>query len=270
LNGSTRWDDVLGTAIDVVVHLAAQIPLSADDQVKCADSYHEVNSLGTAHLARRSAANGVRRFVFMSTIKVLGEGQDAPYRTECSPAPADPYAISKWEAEQALMQIGQETGMEIVILRAPLVYGPGVKGNFLRLMQTIDKGIPLPFGAIHNRRSLIYLGNLVDAIRICLAHPAAAGKVYLVSDREDVSTPELIRRIAATLGRSPVLLPVPVSWLRWLGKLLNKTPAIERLVGLLAVDVEPIRHELGWAPPYSMQTGLAATVAWYHTQKANR
>lgn len=153
------------------------------------------------------------------------------------------------------------------MLRPPLVYGPGVKGNFLRLMQAIDKRRPLPLGGIQNQRSLIYLGNLVDVIRLCLIHPKAAGKAFLVSDGDDVSTPELVRRIAAALGRRPFLLPVPVSWMRWAGRVLGKQAAVDRLLGSLCVDITPLREELGWTPPYTMQEGLEATAQWYRKTK---
>lgn len=154
------------------------------------------------------------------------------------------------------------------MLRPPLVYGPGVRGNFLRLMQTIDTRRPLPLGAIHNKRSLIYLGNLVDAIHRCVTHPKAAGKTFLVSDGDDVSTPELLRRIAAALERRPFLLPVPTSWMRWAGRMLGKQAAVDRLLGSLCVDIAPLREELSWTPPYTMQEGLEATAQWYRKTKA--
>ncbi len=263
LNEKTDWRMALSQGIDVVVHLAGQVPSAESEIGAQASLYQEVNIAGTANLARQCAQHGVKRFVFVSTVKVLGEGKEEPYLDGDLAVPADAYAISKWEAEQALWQIAAETGMEVVVLRPPLVYGPGVKGNFLRLMQAVDKLRPLPVGAIHNQRSLIYLGNLVDAIRVCLTHPKAAGKTFLVSDGDDVSTPELIRRVAGALGRRPLLLPVPVSWMRWAGGLLGKKAAINRLLGSLAVDMAPLREELGWNPPYTMQAGLETTAQWY-------
>ena len=268
MNKNTDWSEALGQDTDVVVHLAAQVPLTdtaAEDQ---ADRYTQANTLGTANLARRCAQHGVKRFIFVSTVKVLGEGKSEPYQDTDLAVPADAYAISKWDAEQALWQVAAETGMEVVMLRPPLVYGPGVKGNFLRLMQAIDKRRPLPLGAIHNQRSLIYLGNLVDAIHRCVTHPKAAGKAFLVSDGDDVSTPELVRRIAAALERPPFLLPVPVSWMRWAGRVLGKQAAVDRLLGSLCVDISPLREELDWTPPYSMQEGLEATAQWYRKTKA--
>lgn len=268
LNESTDWSEALGQNTDVVVHLAAQVPLTDGVSSSSGGLYGQVNTLGTANLARQCAEHGVKRFVFVSTVKVLGEGKSEPYRNADLAVPPDAYAISKWDAEQALWQVAAETGMEVVILRPPLVYGPEVKGNFLRLMQAIDKRRPLPLGAIQNQRSLVYLGNLVDVIRLCLTHPKAAGKAFLVSDGDDVSTPELVRRIAASLGRRPFLLPVPVSWMRWAGRVLGKQAAVDRLLSSLCVDISPLREELSWTPPYTMQEGLEATAQWYHKTKA--
>lgn len=268
LNERTDWSVALTQGIDVVVHLAGQVPLAESSIGAQASLYYEVNTAGTANLARQCAQHGVKRFVFVSTVKVLGEGKEEPYRDGDLAVPADAYAISKWEAEQDLWQIATRTGMEVVVLRPPLVYGPGVKGNFIRLIQVIDKQAPLPLGAIQNQRSLIYLGNLVDAIRVCLTHPKAKGKTFLVSDGEDVSTPELIRRIAETLGRRPLLLHVPVSWMRWAGAFLGKKAAVDRLLGSLCVDMTPLREELGWNPPYTMLAGLETTAHWYRKTKA--
>lgn len=266
VDGETSWSRVFDEGIDGVVHLAAKVPL-AEKEKEAADSYHRVNTLGTVRLARECAARGIRRFVFISTVKVLGEECDKPFQVDDSAVPSDAYAISKWEAEQSLRQISAETGMEVVILRPPLVYGPGVGGNFLRLLQMVDRRIPLPLGAIHNRRSLIYLGNLVDIIRLCLTHPDAAGKTFMVSDGEDVSTPGLIRRIGSVLGHGSFLLPVPAAWMRRVGDLLGKRSAIDRLTGSLSVDSTPVQKELGWLPPYGMQAGLALTVQWYRQHK---
>ncbi len=263
LNKSTDWSEALGQNTDVVVHLAGQVPLTDGAVGPPGDRYAKVNTLGTVNLARQCAQHGVKRFIFVSTVKVLGEGKSEPYQDTDLAVPADAYAISKWEAEQALWQVAAETGMEVVIFRPPLVYGPGVKGNFLRLMQAIDRRRPLPLGGIQNQRSLIYLGNLVDVIRLCLTHHKAAGKTFLVSDGDDVSTPELVRRIAAALGRRPFLLPVPVSWMRLTGRALGKQAAVDRLLGSLCLDITPLREELDWTPPYTMQVGLDATAQWY-------
>jgi nucleoside-diphosphate-sugar epimerase len=269
INEKTDWLVALSQGIDVVVHLAAQTPLADSEVEAAANRYHQVNTVGTANLARQCAKHGVKRFVLISTVKVLGEGKIEPYRDDDLAVPADTYAISKWGAEQALRQIAAETGMEVVVLRPPLIYGPEVKGNFLRLMQAIKRRRPLPLGGIQNRRSLIYLGNLVDVIRVCLTHPKAAGKTFLVSDGDDVSTPELIRRVAVALGQRPFLLPVPVSWIKCVGAFLGKKAAVERLIGSLYVDIAPLQEQLGWIPPYTMQAGLETTARWYRNTRAS-
>jgi len=224
--------------------------------------FRQVNAEGTLNLARQAAQAGVKRFVFVSSIKVNGEGRDEPYRETDEPAPEDAYSLSKWEAEQGLHEIAHETGLEVVILRPPLVYGPGVKANFQRLVRTVGRGWPLPLAAIHNRRSLLYLGNFVDAIRCCVEHPAAAGQTFLLDDGEAVSTPELIRALAQAMGRPARLLAVPVGVLEVAGALLSKRAAVERLTRSLYVDSSLIRSRLGWTPPHSMAQGLAATVAF--------
>lgn len=223
--------------------------------------FREVNTEGTLNLAQQAAQAGVKRFVFVSSIKVNGEGRNAPYRETDAPAPEDAYAISKWEAEQGLWRIAQETGLEVVVLRPPLIYGPGVKANFRRLLNTVARGWPLPLGAIENRRSLLYLGNFVDAIRACVEHPAAAGQTFLVDDGQPVSTPELVRAVARAMGRPARLLAVPAGVLELAGVLLGKRAVVARLTDSLWVDNSLIRTRLNWSPPYSMEVGLAATVA---------
>ncbi len=270
LGEHTDWGEALRPGVDVVVHLAGKVPAREDASEVDADQYTRVNALGTANLARQCVESGVKRFIFVSTVKVSGEGREQPYRADGSAGPVGAYAISKWQAEQALWKIAADTGLEIVVLRPPMVYGPGVKGNFMRLMQFIDKRLPLPFDRIQNRRSMIYLGNFVDVIVQCLTHPGAPGKTFLVSDGDDVSTPELIRRVGVALGRRPFLLPVPVSWMRWAGSLLGKRAAVDRLVGSLAVDIALLREDLGWAPPYTMQMGLDVTAQWYRTAQETR
>jgi UDP-glucose 4-epimerase len=260
MGSSTDWRDALA-GCDAVVHLAGRVHEMNDTQENPLAQYRSSNTEATLNLARQAAAAGVKRFVFISTIKVNGEGRDAPYRESDAPAPVDAYAISKWEAEQGLQRIAADTGLEAVILRPPLVYGPGAKANFLRLMQVVQKGWPLPLGAIHNRRSVLYLGNLVDAIQLCVDHPAAAGHTFLLDDGEAVSTPQLIRAVAHAMGRPARLLSVPVGWLELAGTLLGKRSAVTRLAGSLFVDSSLIRSRLGWTPPFSMQAGLAETVA---------
>ena len=260
IGSSTDWTMALA-GCDAVVHLAARVHVMRDEAIDPLTEFRAVNTQGTLNLARQAAQAGVKRFVFISSIKVNGEGRDAPYRETDAPAPEDAYAISKWEAEQGLRQIERETGLEVVILRPPLVYGPGVKANFLRLVQIIQRGWPLPLGAIHNRRSLLYLGNFVDAIQVCIEHPDAAGQTFLLDDGEPVSTPELIRALARAMGRPARLLAVPVGVLELAGALLGKRAAVARLTGSLYVDSSLIRSRLGWTPPFTMAAGLAATVA---------
>ena len=260
----TDWASAL-TGVDTIVHLAARVHVMRDTSTDSLAAFHEVNVKGTERLARTAAASGVKRFIFLSSIKVSGEGRKPPYTEHDSPAPQDFYGVSKWEAEQVLQKIAAETGLEVVILRPPLVYGPGVKANFLSLFKIVDRGIPLPLDRINNRRSFIYLENLVDAIVTCVNHPKAAGQTYLASDGEDVSTPELIRRVADALGRPARLFPVPPSLMRLAGKLFGKSEAVDRLLGSLVVDSSKIRRELGWKPPYTMEQGLKETAEWFKT-----
>ena len=214
LDASTDWRPAL-TGCDAVVHLAARVHVMDDTAQNQLALYRATNLDATLNLACQAAQAGVKRFVFISSIKVNGEGRDAPYRETDVPAPDDAYAISKWEAEQGLQRIAAETGLEVVILRPPLVYGPGVKADFLRLMQMVQKGWPWPLGAIRNRRSLLYLGNFVDAIRLCVEHPAAGGQTFLLDDGEPVSTPQLIRALARAMGRpaqAKKSLHCPTGW----------------------------------------------------------
>jgi len=214
-------------------------------------------------LAREAAAAGVRRLVFISSIKVNGEETAEPYSESSLPQPTDPYGISKWEAEQELRKIEAETGLEIVVVRPTLVYGPGVKANFLNMMTFVQRGMPLPLAAIANKRSFIYVGNLADALTACAREPAAAGQTYLVSDGDDVSSPELIRRTANALGVQPRLFPLPPALMRVAGKLTGRTAAVKRLLGSLVVDSSRISRELGWKPPFSMEEGLRETAKWF-------
>ncbi len=260
----TDWRPAL-QGIDCVVHLAARTHVLQESAADPLTAYRCINVGGTRQLAQQAAAAGVRRFVFLSSIKVTGESTgEHPFTANDAPQPQDAYGITKREAEDVLRQIGADTGMEIVILRPPLVYGPGVKGNFLRLLRAVARGTPLPLASINNRRSLVYVGNLVDAIITCMDSPAAAGKTFLVSDSEDVSTPALIRRLAAALGMPPRLLPCPPALLHLGAALLGKHAAVMRLTGSLVVDSSALRQELGWQPRYSLDQGLNATAQWYH------
>jgi len=258
----TQWESALA-GVDIVVHLAARTHVTREIAPDPLRAFRFVNVQGTERLARVAAASGVKRFVYLSSVKVNGEGREEPYTELDPPAPEDPYGISKWETEQLLLRIAAETGMEIVIIRPPLVYGPGVKANFLTLMNIVARGVPLPFATVNNHRSLIYLDNLVDVIVACSTRPEAAGKTYLVSDATAVSTPELIRQIALAFDRPARLFTLSPQLLRFAAKLLNKTSTVDRLLGSLTVNTSKIRKELGWQPPYTMKDGLRKTAAWY-------
>ena len=199
LGADTTWSHAMA-GVDTIIHLAARVHIMDDPSTDPLAEFRKVNVAGTARLAGEAAKTGVKRFVFISSIKVNGEESSIPYTTDSPSLPSDPYGISKWEAEQALRTIEADTGLEVVVVRPTLVYGPGVKANFLNMMKIITKGIPLPLASVANKRSLIYVGNLVDALTTCAVHPAAAGQTYLVSDGEDISTPDLIRRTAKALG----------------------------------------------------------------------
>ncbi|MDP2830248.1 MAG: SDR family oxidoreductase [Sulfuricellaceae bacterium] len=262
----TDWRMALA-GCDAVVHLAARVHVPRAEAAGTEAAFRTVNTAGTLNLARQAAAAGVSRFVFVSSIKVNGEGRAAPYHEADAAAPQDAYARSKWAAEQGLWAIAGETGLAVVVLRPPLVYGPGVGANFQRLLGWVAHGWPLPFAQVDNRRSLLYLGNLVDAIRVCLAHPAAAGKTYLVADGEEVSTPELLRRLARALRRPVRLHPLPVSWLRLAAAVSGRGAELDRLLGSLTVDTRGIRHDLGWHPPYTLDQGLAETCRHWQTHE---
>lgn len=250
-------------AVQVVVHLAARVHVMTDDAADPLLEFRRVNTDWTERLARAAASQGVRRFVYLSSIKVNGEQSLLPFTEQDAPNPHDPYGVSKWEAEQALAGVSLQTSMELVVVRSPLVYGPGVGGNFLQLLNILRRGVPLPLVLMQNRRSLVYRGNLVDALTRCVREVRAAGQTYLVSDGEDLSTPELIRRLGKALGKTVHLWPAPLSLLRGLGRLAGIQAVFDRLLGSLQVDPSKIRQELNWRPPFSVDRGLAETAAWY-------
>jgi nucleoside-diphosphate-sugar epimerase len=254
---ATDWRRAL-QGVDAVVHCAARVHVMRDDSTEPLQAYREVNVSGTLNLARHAADAGVRRFVFVSSIKVNGEATQPghPFTADDVPAPLDPYGVSKLEAEQGLREIEAQTGMEVVIVRPPLVYGPGVKANFASMMRCLARGIPLPLGAIQNARSMVALDNLVDLLVTCVKHPAAAGQIFLVSDGEDVSTTELLRRIALAMGKKPFLLPIPAFVLEWGTALLGKRDVAQRLCGSLQLDINKTRQLLDWTPPVSLDEGL--------------
>lgn len=267
INGAIDWQHML-TEARVVVHLAARVHVMQDTAENPLVEFQEINLHGTTNLARQAAAAGVRRFIYVSSIKVNGEATTVkPFTESDAPAPQDPYALSKWQAEEALREISRETGMEIVIVRPPLVYGPGVKANFLSLLRLVDKALPLPLGNIDNRRSMIYVGNLIDALMQCAIHPAAAGQTYLVSDGEPISIGSLVRMLANSLNRPCRLLPIPLSWLKLVSGLLGKKAVLDRLTESLAIDDSKIRRDLNWQPPFTVEQGLKATAEWYRATR---
>lgn len=241
-----------------VVHLAARVHVMQDAAADPLLVYRQVNVEGTLELARQAAACGVKRFVFISSVKVNGEETQPghAFRADDLPAPRDAYGVSKMEAEAGLRRIAEQTGLELVIIRPPLVYGPGVAANFASMVRWLQRGIPLPLGAIDNRRSLVARDNLVDLIKVCTQHPAAANHTFLVSDGDDVSTTELLRRMAAALGKPARLLPVPPALLAGCAALMGKQAVAQRLLSSLQVDIRATRELLGWTPPLSLKEGL--------------
>lgn len=255
--GTTRWDDAL-RGVDAVVHAAARVHVMHDVAADPLAEFRRVNVAGTVRLAREAARAGVKRFVFVSSIKVSGEGTrpGRPFRADDEPDPVDPYGVSKREAEDELRLVARETGLEVAIVRPVLVYGPGVKGNFHSMMRWLHRGVPLPLGAVHNRRSLVALDNLVDLLVTTLVHPAAANRTFLVSDGEDLSTTELLRRTATALGTRARLLPVPAPLLQGAARVAGRRAVADRLCGNLQVDITPTRELLGWTPSVAIDTAL--------------
>jgi nucleoside-diphosphate-sugar epimerase len=270
----TDWSNAL-TGADTVIHLAARAHVLRENAVDPLAEFRKVNRDGALNLAGQAVARGIRRFVFMSSIGVNGEitgdgGSTADARcmksafSEDNQAqPHSAYAVAKWEAEQGLVEIARKSGMELVILRAPLVYGPGVKGNFERLVRLIYRGVPLPFGLVRNQRSFIAMGNLVDLLLRCAIEPAAGNQLFVISDGDDVSTPDLVRRIARVLNKPARLLPVPVGMMRLGAACMGKSKMFQQLCGSLVVDSAKVRRVLGWKPPMTMEQGLAETAAWF-------
>lgn len=241
----------------VVVHTAARAHIMKEQLSDSLGDYRRVNVEGTLNLARQAAKARVKRFVFVSSIKVNGEATFlSPFQPDDLPAPEDAYGISKLEAEQGLMQLAAETGMEVVIIRPPLVYGPGVKGNFASIIKLVEKGLPLPLGAIHNQRSLVGIDNLVDLVVRCIDHPAAANQVFLAGDGEDLTTTELLRGVGKAMGKPARLVPVPAGLLQFGATLLGRKAMAQRLLGSLQVDITKTCELLDWKPPYTVEEGL--------------
>jgi nucleoside-diphosphate-sugar epimerase len=258
IDARTDWSDAVA-GCEAVAHLAARVHIMDEKSADPLSEFRRVNVDGTFNLARQAAAAGVKRFVFLSSVKVNGESTEPgrPFTADDAPAPEDAYAVSKHEAERALWEIAERTAMEIVVVRAPLVYGPGVKANFKTLMDWSMRGLPLPLGAVtRNRRSLVALDNLADLIVTCLNHPAAANQTFLASDGEDLSTADLVRRMGQALGKSARLFYVPEGLLRTGAALLNRRGVYQRLCGSLQVDIGKTRRLLNWTPPLSVDEGL--------------
>ena len=264
LRAETDWSAVL-EYVDTVVHLAARVHVMRDSVADPLAEFRSVNVDGSLQLARQAAAAGVRRFVFVSSIKVNGEATVAgrSFRADDPPQPHDPYGISKHEAEQGLREVAAASGMELVVVRPPLVYGPGVRANFRSMMSWLQRGIPLPLGAIDNRRSLVALDNLCDLLVTCTRHPAAAGQTFLAADGEDISTTQLLVRLGRSLGRPARLMPLSPRALRALFGLLGKADVAQRLLSSLQVDTSLARERLGWHPPISLDEGLRRAVAGF-------
>lgn len=243
---------------DVIIHCAGRVHILNDPSDNPAAEFHRVNVEGTLNLARQAAAEGVRRFIFLSSVKVNGEQtfSGRPFTAFDNSAPEDAYGISKLKAEEGLKKIAEESGMELVIIRPVMVYGAEVKANFRSIMMLLNKGLPLPLGAIRNKRSFVYLENLVDLLEICIDHPAAAGEIFLVSDGEDLSTPEVVRRMGLAMGKPARMMSMPSAWLETIASWVGKTAVTQRLCGSLQVDISHTRDTLGWTPPVSVDDGF--------------
>jgi nucleoside-diphosphate-sugar epimerase len=260
IDTATDWHAAL-EGVDVIVHAAARAHRLGDDVHP--EVYTQTNALGTRRLAQAAAAAGVRRLVYLSTAKVNGEGSGTPYTAQDPAHPAGAYATSKWLGEQHLLELAAATRLEAAIVRPPLVYGPAVRANFLRLLRWVDRGWPLPLGSVHNRRSLVNVWNLCDLVLRLLVHPAAPGRVWMVSDGDDRSTPDLLRTIGRAMQRPVRLIAAPVAVLRAVGTLSGRSADVSRLCDSLQVNITPTCHELQWAPPVAVDEGVARTVRWY-------
>jgi nucleoside-diphosphate-sugar epimerase len=262
IDGSTAWTAAV-SGVDMVIHLAARAH-ALNDGIEDSRLCLQTNAYGTRRLAEEAARHGIRRFVYLSSVKVNGEETtQRAYSVDDVPHPLDAYGSSKWQAEQFLARTAASTGMQAVVVRSPLVYGPGVRANFRRLLRWVERERWLPLGAIRNQRSLVSVWNLCDLLIRLLEHPAAAGRAWMVSDGQDVSTPELVRRIARAMGRRARLIALPAPLLHLGAGLLGRQAQLRRLCGSLTVDIAPTVEQLGWSPPLSMDESLARTVGWY-------
>lgn len=269
VNADTNWSSALDK-VDVVVHLASRVHVMHEESTESLAAYRSVNTDGTLNLARQAAQLGIRRFLFISTAKVHGEGRGTPYSVDDPANPVDAYSVSKWEAECGLIKLSSEFGMEVVVLRPPLVYGPGVAANFLRMMEMLKSGFPLPFSRVENLRSLVFVGNLVDLIVLCLEHPQAAGRTFFVSDGEDISTPDLLLRLGHALNSPAKLFPAPVSLLNAGLGLIRQQATAQRLLGSFCVDIARTRELLKWSPPVGLNAGLRLTAESFLRSQSGR
>ena len=262
------WSENL-KEIDCVVHCAARVHQMNDSEKDIQAAYDEVNFHATLNLAKQAAKAGVKRFIFLSSIKVNGEQteQGKPFIPSISTPPTDPYGLSKYKAEQALIELSKMSELEVVIIRPPLVYGPGVKANFQSMMKWVSRSVPLPLGAVHNKRSMVYLDNLVDLIMVCVAHPNAANQTFLVSDHHDVSTSQLLSQIKQASNSRCLLLPIPMCWFQGIAKMMNKPQIAQRLCSSLQVDTSYTQKQLNWQPPVSWEQGISETVSAYLKSK---
>jgi nucleoside-diphosphate-sugar epimerase len=261
IDSKTDWSKALKKT-DCVIHCAGRAHVFKELKNESLDIYRRINVEGTINLAEQAAANGVRRFIFLSSVKVNGERtvESSCFKYDDTPKPVDAYSISKWEAEKGLQEISKKTGLEIVIIRAPLIYGPGVKGNLKRLIKLVKSGIPLPLGLVKNHRSLIGIDNLIDIIIKCISHPKAARKTFLVCDGEDVSTSNLLKLIASSMGRSVIIFPIPLFLLKFFGFILRRDSEVERLTGSLQIDNSFIKKTLNWKPKVNLEVGISKMV----------
>jgi nucleoside-diphosphate-sugar epimerase len=260
---NSNWSETL-SGINCIIHCAARVHVMKESEVDALSVYRQINVEGTRNLAKQAFSAGVKRLIFLSSIKVNGENTNRSYfKHTDTPLPKDAYGISKWEAEQVLQEISKQTGLEVVIVRVPLIYGKEVKGNFLHLLNIVAKGIPLPFSKVKNLRSFLGLDNLINFLIHCIHHPKASGQTFLLSDGEDISTCDLIKKLAKSMQKPLRLFPVPISFLRFFGKMLGKSLEMDRAIDSLQIDSSFTFKFLGWKPTTTTNEGLHKTVQWY-------
>jgi len=266
LGTSAAWSDDIFSKVEIIIHCAARVHVMNEYVQNPLDEFRRINAQGTETLARSAANTGVRRLIFLSSVKVNGESSplSSPIDEKSPTIPKDYYGISKLEGEKSLRNVADETGLETVIFRLPLVYGPGVKGNFIKLLKMVDRGVPLPFSLVNNLRSLININNLTDVVGVCLTDPRAVGRTYMVSDGEDISTVRLIIKMAHALERPVRLWPCPLRLIELAGMLAGRSDEVSRILGSLRINSKKIYSELGWVPTHTLTQGLSQISAWYH------